>query len=90
MFNIVVRCSVLVIVSFGLTACQPNFWKKKEPPPPPAPAPVVQAPAPLTKDQQAAKLLILNGEYTLAHNQLLTPANDNAFDYFREIGRAHV
>ncbi|WP_039916724.1 tetratricopeptide repeat protein [Cellvibrio mixtus] len=83
MLSIVVRCSVLIIASLGLAACQVNLWKKKEPPPPPAPAPVVQAPAPLTKEQQAAKLLILNGEYTLAQNQLLTPANDNAFDYFR-------
>ena len=83
MFSIIVRCGILVVVSLGLVGCQPNFWKKKEPPPPPVPAPVVQAPAPLTKDQQAAKLLILNGEYTLSQNQLLTPANDNAFDYFR-------
>lgn len=83
MFSIAMRCSLLMIVGFGLTACQAAFWKKKEVPPPPAPAPVVQVPAPLTKEQQAAKLLILNGEYTLSQNQLLTPANDNAFDYFR-------
>ncbi len=83
MFNIAVRCSLLIVVSVGLTACQANLWKKKETPPLPSPAPVIQVPAPLTKEQQAAKLLILNGEYTLSQNQLLTPANDNAFDYFR-------
>jgi len=28
------------------------------------------------------RLLILNGEYTLARDQLLTPDNDNAYNYF--------
>lgn len=83
MLSNAVRCSLLMITCLVLAACQPTFWKKKPPPPPPAPAPVVKVPAPLTKEQQAAKLLILNGEYTLSQNQLLTPANDNAYDYFR-------
>lgn len=75
----------LVILSFVgvLSACQ----TKVEPPKPvvvkPAPAPVVPAKKVETKEQLAIRLLILNGEYTLAHDQLLTPETDNAFDYFR-------
>lgn len=80
--------SYLLILLFlgGLSACQMPFTKSE-----PAPkSVVVTAPKPAapvkkveTKEQQAVRFLILNGEYTLAHDQLLTPVNDNAFDYFR-------
>ncbi len=78
-------CGLLIVASLGLAGCQAPFWmyKKKTAPPPPAPAPVVQAPVPLTKEQQVVKMLVLNGEYTLSQNMLLTPKNDNAYDYFR-------
>lgn len=77
------RIILLLVLAMGLSACQAPFWIKKKEPPPPPPAPVVQKPAPITKEQQVVNMLILNGEYTLSQNQLLTPKNDNAFDYFR-------
>lgn len=77
------RIILLLVLAMGLGACQAPFWIKKKEPPPPPPAPVVQKPAPITKEQQVVNMLILNGEYTLSQNQLLTPKNDNAFDYFR-------
>jgi tetratricopeptide (TPR) repeat protein len=84
MLSIAGRISLLVVLSLGLIACQTPFWmNQKKAPPPPAPTPVVQKPAPITKEQQVVKMLILNGEYTLSQNQLLTPKNDNAYDYFR-------
>ncbi|HSC68520.1 MAG TPA: hypothetical protein VLC79_12560 [Cellvibrio sp.] len=78
MVSYVGKCLLIVMVC-GLCACQ--MYPKKQPASPPAP--VVQPKPPVHQESQAVKLLILNGEYTLAHNQLLTPANDNAYDYFR-------
>lgn len=76
--------SIAVVISL-LTACQVPFMKRPEPVKPPAPAPVVAAKVPETKEQLAIRMMLLNGEYTLAHDQLLTPANDNAYDYFRAV-----
>ncbi|HTF96057.1 MAG TPA: hypothetical protein VL995_08000 [Cellvibrio sp.] len=78
------RIGLLIVTALSLSACQMSLWpKQKKTPPPPPPTPVV-APAPvITKEQQVVRMLILNGEYTLSQNQLLTPKNDNAFDYFR-------
>ena len=67
------RIILLLALAMGLSACQAPFWIKKKQPPPPPPAPVVQKPAPITKEQQVVNMLILNGEYTLSQNQLLTP-----------------
>lgn len=77
------RRTALIALSFCLAACEAPFWMKPKKVTPPAPAPQVQQPAPITKEQQVVKMLILNGEYTLSQDQLLTPANDNAYDYFR-------
>lgn len=82
MVNFVGRSSLVLGLVCALSACQTPFFANQKKQPPPPPAPVVQ-PKPVVQDSQAVKLLILNGEYTLAHNQLLTPANDNAYDYFR-------
>jgi tetratricopeptide (TPR) repeat protein len=82
MSMVVARLGLLMVMVLSVSACQTSFWNQKKAP---APAPVV-APAPLpviTKEQQIAKMLILNGEYTLSKDQLLTPKNDNAYDYFR-------
>lgn len=72
---------LLLILSF-LQACQTKKEIKEVPKPVEKPAPVVTKPVepPMS---MAVRLLILNGEYTLARDQLLTPVNDNAFDYFR-------
>jgi tetratricopeptide (TPR) repeat protein len=77
------RCSAFIALSFCLSACEAPLWMKPKKVAPPVPTPQVQQPAPITKEQQVVKMLILNGEYPLAQNQLLTPANDNAYDYFR-------
>ena len=79
MVNFIGRSSALIILSCTLCACQ--MFQKEEPVP--APVPVVQPKPVVHVESQAVKLLILNGEYTLAQNQLLTPVNDNAYDYFR-------
>lgn len=79
MVNSVARSSVLMILACTLSACQ--MYQKKQPEP--APVPVVQPKPVVHQETQVVKLLILNGEYTLAKNQLLTPVNDNAYDYFR-------
>lgn len=79
------RLGLLMVTVLSVSACQFPFWanQKKTPPPAPAPTPVA-APVPvITKEQQVVRMLVLNGEYTLSQNQLLTPKNDNAFDYFR-------
>lgn len=68
-----------------LSACQVPFVKKPQPPKPVAPVPVTPVKVPETKEQLAIRMILLNGEYTLAHDQLLTPANDNAYDYFRAV-----
>ncbi len=77
------RIALLLGLVQLLSACQTPFWMKKKVEAPPPPPPVVQKPAPVTKEQQVVNMLVLNGEYTLSQNQLLTPKNDNAFDYFR-------
>ena len=77
-------CLFLVLISLALGACQPAK-------PSVAPAKVAQEPAAPAqpsaeaKQKQVIHLLLLNGEYTLAHDQLLTPTTDNAFDYFRAV-----
>jgi hypothetical protein len=79
-------CSFRLICAFialsFLQACQFKKEIKEIPKPVQKPVPVVTKPVepPMS---MAVRLLILNGEYTLAHDQLLTPVNDNAFDYFR-------
>lgn len=82
MVNLVGRSGVVIGLVCALSACQVPFFANQKKQPAPVPAPVVQ-PKPVVQDSQAVRLLILNGEYTLAQNQLLTPANDNAYDYFR-------
>jgi len=67
-----------------LVACQPAKPVEKTP----IQAPVAAgAPAPAqdSATQRAIHLLLLNGEYTLTHDQLLTPVSDNAYDYFRAV-----
>lgn len=83
------RCGFLAVAVLGLSGCShlqaPDWqwpWHK-------APQ-VVAAPAPVaapqvrveTPEELALRMLLLNGEYTLMQNQLLTPANDNAYMYF--------
>jgi hypothetical protein len=73
-------CASIVL----LQACQSPPSKKKE-----EPKPIVQPVQTVLKRpveppmSTPVRLLILNGEYTLARDQLLTPANDNAYNYFR-------
>ncbi len=83
MGNSVGRSGVLIVLACALSACQIPFYANQKKQPAPAPAPVVQPKPVITKEQQVVKMLILNGEYTLSQNQLLTPTNDNAYDYFR-------
>lgn len=85
MRNFVGRSSVVIVLGCALSACQVPFYanQKKQQPAPVAPAPVVQPKPVMTKEQQVVHMLVLNGEYTLSQNQLLTPTNDNAYDYFR-------
>lgn len=80
MSQFVVRIIPIIFLGLLLQACQSS--KKPEP------VPVVKPVQTVTKPQQQpmstpVRLLILNGEYTLARDQLLTPVNDNAYDYFR-------
>lgn len=83
MRNSVGRSGLLIVLACALSACQIPFYVNQKKQPAPAPAPVVQPKPVITKEQQVVKMLLLNGEYTLSRDQLLTPANDNAFDYFR-------
>jgi hypothetical protein len=83
MGNSVGRCSGLIVLACALSACQVPFYANKKPEPAPAPVPVAKPKPVITKEQQVINMLILNGEYTLSQNQLLTPTNDNAYDYFR-------
>lgn len=85
MRNFVGRCSGLIVLACTLSACQIPFLANKKPEPAPAPAPVAKPKPVITKEQQVINMLILNGEYTLSQNQLLTPKNDNAYDYFRAV-----
>ncbi|HSX52130.1 MAG TPA: hypothetical protein VLF09_14295 [Cellvibrio sp.] len=85
MRNFVGRCSGLIVLACTLSACQIPFLANKKPEPAPAPAPVAKPKPVITKEQQVINMLILNGEYTLSQNQLLTPKNDNAYDYFRGV-----
>ena len=75
--------SLLIVLVCALSACQIPFYANQKKQPAPAPAPVVPPKPVITKEQQVVKMLILNGEYTLSKDQLLTPTNDNAYDYFR-------
>jgi hypothetical protein len=76
------RIFAVLVVLLSVQACQIKKEIKEIPKPVEKPVPVVTKPVepPMS---MAVRLLILNGEYTLAHDQLLTPINDNAFDYFR-------
>jgi len=85
MCNVALRFVVMALLLSVLSACKVPFTKPPEPVKPPAPKPVAPVKVPETKEQLAIRLLLLNGEYTLAHDQLLTPANDNAYDYFRTV-----
>lgn len=85
MRNFVGRCSGLIVLACTLSACQIPFLANKKPEPAPAPTPVAKPKPVITKEQQVINMLILNGEYTLSQNQLLTPKNDNAYDYFRGV-----
>lgn len=71
-----VGCLSLILC---LQACQTT---KKPEPAPVKPVQTVQKPLQQPMSTPV-RLLILNGEYTLARDQLLTPVNDNAYDYFR-------
>lgn len=80
------RFCCLSLLALSLAACQWPFVKQ------PAPAPVaVPKPAPVaitrpeTPQERTIRVLLLNGEYTLSQDQLLTPHNDNAYDYFRAV-----
>lgn len=86
MLSSVSRHVCCVAAIFCLNACQyPFYANQKKPVPVIAPAPVV-APVPvITKEQQVVRMLLLNGEYTLSRDQLLTPVNDNAYDFFRAV-----
>lgn len=83
MCNFVGRSVLLLGVILTLSACQIPFYANQKKPAPVAPIPVAPPKPVITKEQQVVKMLILNGEYTLSQNQLLTPTNDNAYDYFR-------
>ncbi len=85
MFSFVGRGVLCTVVAFSLSACQLPFFANQKKPAAVAPAPV-PPPAPvITKEQQVIRMLLLNGEYTLSRDQLLTPANDNAYDFFRAV-----
>lgn len=83
MGNSLGRSSLLIASVCMLSACQIPFYANQKKPPVVAPAPVVQPKPVITKEQQVVNMLIVNGEYTLSKNQLLTPVNDNAYDFFR-------
>jgi tetratricopeptide (TPR) repeat protein len=67
-----------------LSGCQVPFMKPPAAIKPLPPQVATVVPAPETKAQLALRLILLNAEYTLAHDQLLTPANDNALMYYRK------
>ncbi|ACE85943.1 tetratricopeptide repeat protein [Cellvibrio japonicus] len=79
------RCLLLLsLLAVFLGGCQWPFLKQPEPIPEPV-QPAVPAKRMETQQEHAIRMLLLNGEYTLSQDQLLTPANDNAFDYFRAV-----
>ena len=84
MFMIVTKVVCLLCLLNLLGGCQVPFMKPPSVIKAPAPTVVVIAPVPETKEQLALRLILLNAEYTLAHDQLLTPANDNALMYYRK------
>ncbi len=85
MFSFVGRSILYMTMAFSLSACQLPFFANQKKPAVVVPPPAV-APAPvITKEQQVIRMLLLNGEYTLSRDQLLTPANDNAYDFFRAV-----
>lgn len=86
MVNLVGRGTLWMAVVLSLSACQVPFYANQKKPTPVA-APVVTPPSVpvITKEQQVIRILLLNGEYTLSRDQLLTPANDNAYDFFRAV-----
>ncbi len=85
MFNFVGRSALCMAVFFSLSACQLPFYANQKKTAPVAPAPVAPPVPVITKEQQVVRMLLLNGEYTLSRDQLLTPANDNAYDFFRAV-----
>lgn len=86
MFNFVGRGALWMAVAFSLSACQFPFYANQKKPAPVATPVAAPAPAPvITKEQQVIRMLLLNGEYTLSRDQLLTPPNDNAYDFFRAV-----
>lgn len=78
-----IRQGIACLVPFLFLGCQVPAANVEPPRPVVAPQPVAPVKKAETKEQLTVRLLILNGEYTLAHDQLLTPVEDNAFDYFR-------
>lgn len=85
MFNLVGRAAVCLAMALSLGACQLPFYANQKKPAPVAPAPVPPPVPVITKEQQVVRMLLLNGEYTLSRDQLLTPVNDNAYDFFRAV-----
>jgi tetratricopeptide (TPR) repeat protein len=85
MLKILLHVASWVVVVSALSACQVPFSKKQTLSTPQPQVPAAPVKAPETKEQLAIRLLLLNAEYTLAHDQLITPANDNAFTYYREV-----
>jgi len=78
------RLLVVFIGLLSIQACQLSPQKEPEKPVEIVKPVAVQPTRPVEPPMSmAVRLLILNGEYTLAHDQLLTPTTDNAFDYFR-------
>ncbi len=78
---------VVAIFAVGgalLSGCQSQPQAPTPPVQPIAEAPAVRSETP---QEQRVRLLLLNGEYTLSQDWLITPANDNALGYFREVLR---
>lgn len=86
MVNLVGRGTLWMAVVLSLSACQVPFYANQKKPAPVAVPAVAPPSVPvITKEQQMVRMLLLNGEYTLSRDQLLTPANDNAYDFFRAV-----
>lgn len=81
------RIAFMLVTVLSVSGCQQlntHWWAKK---PEPVVIPVVEKPQlqPETPEQLRVRLLLLNGEYTLSKDQLLTPVNDNAYMYFSQV-----